>query len=254
MNVLISGCSFTQWPLYVGGRNSCWPRFFSDLNPEYKITTLAEGAAGNQYISDSIVRHILENPRNPPDHVLVMWSGVSRLDYLTSTEDPNWVELLNSYNFFRRGMGNDKLGYIFSGGGVGTWMNHPVSKNIFKELYKVSSEISLGSINLMEMVKLQGFLKSKNIPYHFMSYINYWNREERVSKNGDFGVLQYPELDPFVNELDFSRWIFKNEQRDGVYELAQELDSWQDDAFHPGDEAHQTWAQLVSDRVKQERG
>jgi hypothetical protein len=151
-------------------------------------------------------------------------------------------------------MGNDKLGYIFSGGGVGTWMNHPVSKNIFKELYKVSSEISLGSINLMEMVKLQGFLKSKNIPYHFMSYINYWNREERVSKNGDFGVLQYPELDPFVRELDFSRWIFRNEQRDGVYEIAQELDSWQDDAFHPGDAAHQTWAQLVTDRVRQERG
>jgi len=87
-----------------------------------------------------------------------------------------------------------------------------------------------------------------------MSYINYWNREERVSKNGDFGVLQYPELAPFVNELDFSRWIFKNDQRDGVYEIAQELDSWQDDAFHPGDAAHQAWAKIVTDRVRQERG
>jgi hypothetical protein len=215
---------------------------------------VAEAAAGNQYISDSIVRYVLENPRTPPDHVLVMWSGVSRLDYLTSIEDPAWEALLDSYNFFRKGMGDGKLGYIFSGGGVGTWNNHAVSKKIFTELYKVSSEISLGTINLMEMIKLQGFLKSKNIPYHFMSYVNYWNHQPRVSKNGDFGVLQYPELNPFVNDLDFSRWIFKNEQRDGVFEIAQEINSWQEDLFHPGEEAHQAWAKIVVERIKQEHG
>jgi len=246
MNILISGCSFTQWPDFPGGPNICWPRYFQELNPADQCYSVAEAAAGNQYICDSIIRSVL---KNRPDHVLVMWSGVSRLDYLTSIEDPAWNELFDSYGFYRR-LPDNKLGYIFSGGGVGTWNNHPVAKQMFKEMYKVSSELSLGTINLMEMVKLQNFLVAKKIPYHFMSYVNYWSTEERVSKNGDFGVYRYPDLQFLVDELDFSRWIFTNEQKDGVFELAKELDSWQDDKFHPGAEAQSKWAQIITERIK----
>jgi hypothetical protein len=248
MKILISGCSFTQWPDAPGGPNICWPRYFQEYNPDWQCQSVAEAAAGNQYICDSIIRGVLEDR---PDRVIVMWSGVSRLDYLTSLEDDAWERLYNSYGFFRR-LPNNKLGYIFSGGGTGTWNNHPVSKSMFENMYKVSSELSLGTINLMEMVKLQNFLIAKKIPYHFMSYVNYWSHEERVSPNGDFGVYQYPELQPLINELDFGRWIFLNEQRDGVYELSKQLNSWQDDGFHPGAEAQSQWAQLITDRVKQE--
>lgn len=246
MNILISGCSFTQWPETPGGRNSCWPRYLQDLLPNDKIKSLAEGAAGNQYICESIIRSTIESR---PDHVLVMWSGVSRLDYLTSLENPAWDEMFTSYNFFRRLPPGDKLGYIFSGGGIGTWYNHPVGHKMFNEMYKVSSELSLGTINLMEIIKLQAFLQSKNIPYHFMSYINYWNDRERVSPNGDFGVYRYKELLPLINEIDFSRWIFKNEQRDGLYEIALETDDFQDDGFHPDASAHQAWADIVFNTI-----
>lgn len=116
-------------------------------------------------------------------------------------------------------------------------------------MYKVSSELSLGTINLMEIIKLQAFLQSKNIPYHFMSYINYWNDRERVSPNGDFGVYRYKELLPLINEIDFSRWIFKNDQRDGLYEIALETDDFQDDGFHPDASAHQAWADTVFNTI-----
>jgi hypothetical protein len=248
MKILISGCSFTQWPDAPGGPNICWPRYFQEYNADWQCRSVAEAAAGNQYICDSIIRGVISDR---PDRVIVMWSGVSRLDYLTSLEDEAWEKLYNSYGFFRR-LPNNKLGYIFSGGGTGTWFNHPVSKRMFEEMYKVSSELSLGTINLMEMIKLQNFLIAKKIPYHFMSYVNYWSHEERVSPNGDFGVYQYPELKELINELDFSRWIFLNEQRDGVYELSKQLNSWQDDGFHPGAEAQSQWAQLITDRVKQD--
>lgn len=244
MNILVSGCSFTQWPEYPGGPNICWPRFLQEINPNNQITNVAEAAAGNQYICDSIIRKVLEQR---PDHVIVMWSGVSRLDYLTSLEDAAWDALFDSYGFYRRLPGN-KLGWIFSGGQMGTWFKNPVAHKMFYEMYKVSSELSLASINLMEIVKLQNFLKAQNIPYHFMSYVNYWTDQEHVSPNGDFGVMRYKDLAPLINSIDWDRWIFSN-NRDGIYELAKEMDSFQADGFHPGDDVQAKWAELINSRI-----
>lgn len=241
MKILISGCSFTQWPQYPGGPNICWPKHLKHINPEYEITSVAEAAAGNQYISDSIIQGTLQNEY---DLVLVMWSGVSRLDYLTSLEDPAWDHLFNSYGFFRR-LSHGKLGYIFSGGRMGTWFKNPVAHKMFNEMYKVSSNLSLASINLMEMVKLQNYLKSKNIKYYFSSYVNYWNCETEVSPNGDFGLLNYPEVKYLVDEIDFSRWIFSDDVQGTIYDVAKKLNSFEPDGFHPGPEAHVAWAELV---------
>jgi len=252
MNILISGCSFTQWPDAPGGKNICWPASLAGLDSALNITTKAEAAAGNQYIADSIVSELVSQPDNHYDLVLVMWSGVSRLDYLTSLEDPSWNSMFDSYGFYRR-LPGDKLGYIFSGGQMGTWFANPVAKTMFREMYKVSSELSLAHINLMEMVKLQGFLKSRNQKYMFMSYVNYWNAEDHVSRNGDFGVYKYPELAHLINAIDFDQWIFSNEQRDGIFEMAKAMDSLQEDRFHPALEANNAWAELVYKRITKGR-
>ena len=143
MKILISGCSFTQWPEYPGGPNACWPNYITG----HEITNIGEAAAGNQYICDSVIQETLQNDY---DMVLVMWSGVSRLDYLTSTEDPAWSELIDTYGFYRR-LPDNKLGWIFSGGQMGTWFKNPVAHKMFYDMYKVSSEYSLASINLMEI-------------------------------------------------------------------------------------------------------
>ena len=245
MKILISGCSFTQWPEYPGGPNICWPRYFTALHPEHQIRNLAEPAAGNQYIADSVVRGVLEER---PDMVLVMWTGVSRLDYLTSLEDPAWTELFDSYGFYRR-LQPGNLGYIFSGGKIGTWFKNPVAHKMFYEMYKVSSDTSLGAINLMEIVKTQEFLKSRNIPYRFMSYVNYWTDNPFVSRNGDFGVLGNRDLEQLVNAIDFDKWIFTNERRDGLFELAQTNSDFQEDKFHPGDRTQEAWANFVSSKL-----
>jgi hypothetical protein len=236
MKILIGGCSFTQWPQYPGGPNICWPKFVSG----HEIKNVAEAAAGNQYICDSVIRAVLEQT---PDMVWVMWSGVSRLDYLTSLEDPAWNSLFDSYGFYRRIPG-DKLGWIFSGGQMGTWFKHPVAHKMFYEMYKVSSELSLATINLTEIVKLQNFLKAKNIPYRFTSYVDYWNADNNISPNGDFGVKKYPELNNLINEIDFSQWVFDGQTRT-IYDVAKQLNSFQPDGFHPGEEANRYWADLM---------
>jgi len=247
MNLLISGCSFTQWPEYPGGPNICWPKFLQDLNPQWQILNVAEPAAGNQYIADSVIRNVLVKR---PDHVLVMWSGVSRLDYLTSLDDSAWERLFDSYGFYRRiDHCPSKLGYIFSGGQMGTWYKNDVAHKMFYEMYKVSSPLSLATINLMEMIKLQSFLKSKNIPYNFMSYINYWNTDAHIGPNGDFGVLAFNELRDIINEIDFANWIFTDSSRNGIYELARARSDFQPDGFHPGIAIFQQWANIVNDHL-----
>ena len=246
MNILISGCSFTQWPDTPGGPNVCWPRYLKELSPEWTITNRAEAAAGNQYICDSIIREVLDNP-NTYDQVIVMWSGVSRLDFLTDVTDPDWNALFDSYGFYRR-IPNGKLGWIFSGGQMGTWFKHPVAHKMFYEQYKVSSELSLATTNLTEIVKLQNFLVAKGIPYKFMSYVNYWTDAKHISPNGDFGVTQYPELNYLIREIDFSKWIFTDE-KNGLYELAKTNNDFMEDGFHPSHDTHKQWAELVKSRL-----
>lgn len=247
MNILISGCSFTQWPDYPGGPTSCWPRHLQDLHADWKIKSLAEAAAGNQYITHSVIQELLENP-NSYDLVLVMWSGVSRLDYLTDITDSAWNELFDSYGFYRRLPGN-KLGYIFSGGQMGTWFKNPVAHKLFYEQYKVSSELSLATTNLLEMVKLKNFLDSKQMNYRFMSYVNYWQVDNVPAFNGDFSVAKYPELKLYINELDFDKFIFLNDNKDTVFDVAQSMQDFMEDGIHPGAAAHKEWANVVSSQL-----
>lgn len=246
MKITIGGCSFTSWSEQPNGPNTCWPRHLQQLRPQDHIELLAEPAAGNQYICESVIRSVLHER---PDHVLVMWSGVSRLDYLTSLEDPAWERMFDSYGFYRRIPPGNKLGYIFSGGHAGTWHGNPVAVQMFRQMYKVSNQLSLGYINLMEMVKLQSFLVGKKIPYHFMSYVNYWNDQPWISRNGDFGVMQFPELKFLIDELDFDQWIFADSNRSCIYDVAKKLNSFTEDKFHPGDLAHTQWAELVNQRL-----
>lgn len=248
MDILISGCSFTRWPEKPGSdKNICWPAY---LDPKYSVTNLAEPGAGNQYIANSVIRTISENP-GKFRMVLIMWSGVSRLDFLTDLSDPDWHALFDSFGFYRRvdSCPND-LGYIFSGGQIGPWINHDATKDLFKNMYMVSSDLSLAYQNLMEIVKTQYYLKAKNIPYLFMSYVNYWVHDKRhISPNGDFGVLSHPQLRSLVNDIDFSSWLFANDEKECIYDMAKKRNDYYGDKFHPGIATHQDWAKLVNQRL-----
>ena len=242
MRLLISGCSFSRWPDCPGGTNICWPRY---LSSEHQVTCLAEAGAGNQYISHSIIDEILHD-RNGYDCVLVMWSGITRLDLLTSLDDPHWEKLFDQYGFCRRMHGN--LGYLFSGGRMGTWYKNPIAHRMFDSLYRVSSDLSLATVNLMEIIKLQSFLKNLGIPYRFMSYVNYWSHEPQISPNGDFGVLAHSDLSELIASIDFDPWIF-TEGKNGIYEMARDMQSFEEDGFHPSTPVHQRWAELVDQRL-----
>lgn len=246
MKVLISGCSFTHWPEEPGSdKNICWPAALQRLHPDWQIRNLAEPGAGNYYIANGVVRYLLENPDF--DMVLIMWSGVSRIDFLTDLTNPEWHRMFDDFGFYRRVEScPGQLGYIFSGGALGPWAMNPDMSRLFKGLYKVSNNVSLAHTNLIEIVKCQEFLKAKRIPYRFMSYVNYWNHSEHCSPNGDFGVLKYPELKPLIKNIDWSQWIFRNDNKDCLYEMAKEANDYHGDHFHPGVTTHAQWADIVN--------
>jgi hypothetical protein len=250
MNILVSGCSFTHWPEEPGSPNNiCWPAALQTLEPTWQITNVAEPGAGNQYIANSVTTMITANP-GKFDMVLVMWSGVSRLDFLTDLSDPSWHALFDSYGFYRR-VENcpNQLGYIFSGGYIGPWTENAAAARVFNEMYKVSSNLSLAYTALTEIVKTQNFLQNQRIPYRFMSYVNYWNTLEHVSPNGDFGVYRFPELRPLITAIDFEPWIFRDVNRDGIYEMAREINDYHGDRFHPGRPTHGRWADIVRAKI-----
>lgn len=250
MKILTSGCSFTFWPKEPGSaENICWPSQLSELRPQDTITNLAEPGAGNLYISNSVIDEICSKP-NEYGLVLVMWSGVSRLDFLTDLTNPGWQDLFVDYNFYRRLPGApEKLGYIFSGGNMGIWYQSQTGRKIFNELYKISGNLSLAYTNLIEIVKCQDFLRARGIPYKFMSYVNYWTDQGYLSPNGDFGVMAFPELRNLINQIDFGSWIFSDDQRNGIYEMAKEAGDYHGDRFHPGPETHRRWASLVNKKL-----
>ena len=250
MKILVSGCSFTHWPEEPGSdKNICWPAHLQKLRDEFEIDNRAEPAAGNQYIANSVIEAICNRP-SYYDLALVMWSGVSRLDFLTDVSKSDWNELFNNYGFYRRvNSCPNTLGYIFSGGQMGPWFQSIAAKSVFTNLYKVSSNLSLAHSNLIEMIKCQEFLKSRKINYRFMSYVNYWTSEGYMSPNGDFGVMAFPELRNLINQIDFGSWIFSDDQRNGIYEMAKEAGDYHGDRFHPGPETHRRWAQLVNENL-----
>lgn len=228
-NLIVSGCSFTQ-------AEYNWALALIHKIPGLGHVNLACSAAGNTYICDSVIDCLLTTDCNPDETlVLVMWSGVTRKDLITS--DVVYQNLQYKYKAESHGSC-----YVFSGGELGTWNEDPIVKIAFKSLYKMENENTMGKESLRNMVKLQEFLTAHRYKFKFMSYVNYW--EDTADKIGDmdFSLTHYLKYDHWYRALDFSNWIFMDEQKNGIYEYTKQHGLFLDDNFHPNDQAHKEFA------------
>ena len=228
---LSSGCSFTP-----GG----WE---ANFNQYTQHKDLAFPGAGNKYIADSIIHYTTQNDY---DCVFVMWSGMTRLEIpITNTKYFD-----NYFNVSVKGHTPGNTRYVMSGGEYGNYLEHPMAKSMFSNIYKFTSYEDLAILSITEIIKLQGYLKSKNIPYYFMSYINYWNQpNDWLSKNCDKGLNNYPELNSIISQIDFESWIFLNDNKDGIFELALESNLLMSDNYHPNKQAQNLWFDIIQQRL-----
>jgi hypothetical protein len=249
MHIYTVGCSFTY------AQEQGWPKLLADKisierSIETKLNNQAHPGAGNTYIGNKAILDSYMRPNGRrPDLVAIMWSGLTRKDVTVDHEDVVIMGALHGYNYIR--WGGAQTSYILSGGIKGGWETHPATKEIFNPLYKFSNERSMAQDTLLNILSLQNYLKDSKIPYIMSSYVNYWNKESQVAEL-DYGIGQFKDLRYLVRQIDFTRWVFINDRKDGIFELAKEINDVQDDGFHPGFTAHAQWADLIYKKLESE--
>jgi len=221
--VLINGCSFTA-------DSDCknWPEHLPD---NWSITNIASHAAGNQWICDSTM---VNSIKHDYDLVLIMWSGLTRID--RPINQLTWQQFWQFRN-------TNELGIHYGHCGVGDNPVFPMS-DISKPIVKFGGLLELVFESLLNMLKLQAWLKSKNIDYRFMSFMNYWN--DNYFENGkEYPSVKNLGLDALVNQIDFDKFIFADTAKNGIFELARDRDFFAQDGIHPDSRAGKLWADIV---------
>jgi hypothetical protein len=226
--VLTNGCSFTalsdhkNWPMH--------------LPKNWKVTNIASHAAGNQWICDST---IVKSIKHEYDLVLIMWSGLTRIDALIN--EITWKQF---WQFKNR---ND-LDLHYGHCAIGISPNSPMS-DISKPIIKFGGVRELVFQSLMNMLKLQSWLESKNIDYRFMSFMNYWD-DGYVENGQECQSIKNLKLDTLVSEINFTKWIFSDDKKNGLFELAKDQNLYDKDNIHPNSQAGKLWDDIIIKEIK----
>lgn len=225
-SLLVNGCSFT-----AKSNNPSWADYVSFSNKN-----IAQHGAGNRWICDSTMTELLYKEY---DMVLVMWSGLTRIDEIIDEET------FNEFWYFKS---KNNLGIQYGHCGIGDAPDSPMS-DIVKPKIAFNDIKGMVFDSLLSMIKLQEFLKTRNQKYRFMSFMNYWN-ESYIENNITQPSVKGLDLDSLVDKIDFKNWIFKNNKKDGIFELAREKNLFQEDGVHPNDEANKEWAKIINEQTK----
>lgn len=231
-NLLISGCSFTEKPLW----GDAWGEIAAkELG--LKCLNVAKGAAGNDYIFNSIVDATCNF--SPDDTmVVVMWSGIGRKDIRVSSEYWNILD----YKFKTKTNFDEDKYYVFSGGMSNCWMDNSESDRLFRNLYKSSDPFTLCKDSLVNFLNLENFLKVKGFKYKFTSFMNCWNPTTQTTPIGDYSIGHFCKDNQLYKSFDFSDWLFVNENKDGFYEYTKNKNLISADGIHPNAIAHKQFS------------
>jgi hypothetical protein len=161
------GCSMTQyrWPTWADIVGTCWNKFENWGRP----------GAGNQYIFNSVIECDARNNFNSDDTVLIMWSGISRIDYYQFN---SWGHLHSTYPE------KNKLDY-------------PVC---CPDGYEILSFAYIRAI--------EEFLKSKKVAFKMMAWHSY------KSSSDAYNLYSHTIKNINVISFDKKQTVLKNTQAD----------------------------------------
>lgn len=236
MKLLVSGCSFTSDP---NGWQSKLASIYSS------ITNLAYPAAGNTYIANTLQDQCLAEKY---DMVLVMWSGYSRIDIPSQ-----WRHRRHqNYEWFvQTDHSHSVVEWMLSGGHNAGWSGSKDNdvKELFQRMYLEMDLEHLAYITLKNILNTQLCLTALDIPYKFMSFINFWDDDRPTQTFRSFYYDQPPmsrwqRLRPLVDKIDWDQWIFDS-GRNGIYERCLDTADLADDKLHPGMAVQHHWGKYV---------
>ena len=227
--VLVNGCSFSRGPI-------SWPYRLQEYK-NFELTNLALAGAGNTYIHESTVNELAY--RNY-DLVIIMWSGLSRVDYkvenISLFEDSiNTSKYQKTQNDWPEKIiipANDQDyiddDWLFSGGPNSVFATNR-SFEFFKNMYKYMGHSQFAYHSIQKIISLQNFLKTQNIKYLFTFYMDYIDELKAT------GLYKFLDLSNIYCE--------KN-----IFEIAKELEDL-DKTNHPKLNTHTQWAKLLKETI-----
>jgi hypothetical protein len=227
-NVLINGCSFSRGP-------GSWP-YFLQKKIGFDMVNLSMPAAGNTYIHNSTVRELAQRPY---DLVLIMWSGLTRVD--AQVQDINQFSDIQ-YTSLNQSKLNDwpekivlpfndqdyaEKDWVF----VCTGLDTKLQKiNFGNTELKYKSITQHESQSLLQMISLQAILKQLGIPYLFSFYQNYQH------------LLKKHEIYKF---LDINNVVVDS----NIWDITKKNKWYADDGAHPNKLAHEKWSNILCQEI-----
>jgi len=221
MKILTNGCSFSRGP-------TAWPNHIAKWMSA-DLVNLAQAGAGNTYVSRSTMTEL---QKRSYDLVLIMWTGLERIDI--QVED---IDLFDStpYTSKYQSSRNDwpekivwpvndqdyvEKNWVF---GCGHINSDPfvLKSQLFEQQYKYQGLENHAARSFLDILGLQSYLRCRSIPYAFSFYKNY-----------------VTDIAYFVDQLEQSR-IYTDVN---IFDLARSLNDWDPDGVHPGPVAQETWA------------
>lgn len=209
MKVLVIGPSITVEP-------DTWPSFLREsLNCE--LVNLSRTGCGNDYIFEAALTELSQRSY---DLVIISWTDFNRVEFKTHFKIPP-AELDTIFNTNAELLQPD---WIFNNN-----MNY---NEEVRQLYQSWARVCYDSDRmyqtmLLKIIALQGFLKSKQIPYAFLFY------------SRPVGLKR------FANLYDQIDWNYVHHQH--LYQIAKKNNWWKD--RHPTTQAHQAYSHRLLDFI-----
>jgi hypothetical protein len=236
--LVVGGCSFTA-PNPGGG--DTWPLLVAKHFDIDRLYNMAIGGAGNYYIKNSVIDAI-EKFQTVPENtlVLVMWSGISRVDVRVSQEFYDYL-LEKNYNAKMCISQSPDCCYVSSGGMNNSWQEMEELQKLFKHFYLYSDRESLVKSSLDCIRDLTNYLTVNNYRYRFLNFHNFWNPQEPLPADNNFLIGDINKYIP-----DTSSWIFSDSTSpDGFYEFAKRKNQLGGDSWHPTKVAHKLFVEEI---------
>ncbi len=221
MRILTNGCSFSRGP-------TAWPNHIAKwFNAD--LVNLALAGAGNTYISRSTMSELQSRSY---DLVLIMWSGLERIDQLVENIDLFDATIYTSKYQSQQNDWPSKIVYpiddrdfvqknwVFGTGFINKDKTI-LDSNLFQSQYQFQGFNNHLERSFFDMLSLENYLQNRSIPYAFAFYQNYIN-----------SMGEYADCLDWQNIYNHTN-LFDRANKMGNYDL---------DGLHPGPIAQETWA------------
>lgn len=234
--ILLVGCSFLSRLTYRLDDNDY------HVNAQ-RYNVLASPGSGNQALAATTIYEI---SRQRYDQVVVVWSGINRIDFPISQELQKTFPPAAG-NLYAACCPVGSMAWYHSGGIVGSGTGESATPEPLRQFFRTqylgteSGSRYLTELSLLSILSTQAVLEKANVPYQ-MAFIYDTQRiipgEQEEHSHG----LMYKDT-PLYNAVDWTKFT----KFDSPYEWARAAGRLESDNYHPTRNAMIDWFRLAMD-------